>query len=165
MMRRIIWKAFAKEVGNGLEIGTGICFKHLETFSFGNNVYIGDSVHLQGRFDGNAKIDDGSWIGPQAFLDARELIIGKNVGLGPGVKVLGSVHTGIPKDLPIIRSDLQIKTVSIEEEADIGTGAIILPGVKIGKGAIVGAGAVVNKSVSPYDIVAGVPAKFIRKRE
>jgi len=165
MMRRVLWKALAQKVGSGLKIGIGVSFKHLETFNFGNNVFIGDHAILQGRFDGNAKIEDGSWIGPQAFLDARELLIGKNVGLGPGVKILGSVHTGIPTDLPIIETDLEIRPVIIEEEADIGTGAIILPGIKIGKGAIVGAGAVVNNSVSQYDIVAGIPATFVRKRE
>jgi acetyltransferase-like isoleucine patch superfamily enzyme len=163
-MRRIIWKALAKKVGNGLRIGAGVKFKHLETFSFGKNVFIGDSVHLQGRHDGEAYFGDGCWIGPQTFIDARCLKISRKVGLGPSVRILGSTHTGLPIEKPVIETDLEIKPVFIGENADIGTGAIILPGVKIGEGAIVGAGAVVNRDIKPFEVVAGVPAKTIKKR-
>ena len=163
-MRRIIWKALAKKVGNGLRIGVGVKFKHLETFSFGKNVFIGDSVHLQGRHDGEAYFGDGCWIGPQTFIDARCLKISRKVGLGPSVRILGSTHTGLPIEKPVIETDLEIKPVFIGENADIGTGAIILPGVKIGEGAIVGAGAVVNRDIKRFEVVAGVPAKTIKKR-
>jgi acetyltransferase-like isoleucine patch superfamily enzyme len=87
------------------------------------------------------------------------------VGWGPGAKVLGSTHTGLPIDIPIIKTDLEIKSVKVETGADIGMNAIILPGVTIGKGSIVGAGAVVTQDVPPFAIVAGVPAKFLRWRE
>jgi len=163
-MRRVIWKALAKKVGNGLQIGTGVKFKHLETFTFGNDVFIGDSVHLQGRYYGEAYFEDGCWIGPQSFIDARCIKISRKVGLGPGVKILGSIHTGLPVEKPIIETDLHIKKVIIGYGADIGTGAIILPGVRVGKNAIIGAGALVNNDVKPYDVVAGVPAKTLRKR-
>ena len=138
-------------------------FKHLETFSFGKNVFIGDSVHLQGRHDGEAYFGDGCWIGPQTFIDARCLKISRKVGLGPTLDPW-STHTGLPVEKPVIETDLEIKPVFIGENADIGTGSIILPGVKIGEGAIVGAGAVVNKDIKPFDVVAGVPAKTIKKR-
>ena len=59
--------------------------------------------------------------------------------------MLGSAHTGVPVDVPIISTDLEIKPVRIDAWADIGTNAIILPGVTVGKGAIVGAGAVVTR--------------------
>ena len=163
-MRRIIWKALAKTVGNGLRIGVGVRFKHLETFSFGNNVFIGDSVHLQGRHDGKASFGDGCWIGPQTFIDSRCLKISSKVGLGPGVRILGSTHTGLPIDKPVIETDLEIKPVFIGENADIGTGAIILPGVKISKGAIVGAGAVVTRNVKSMQVFCGVPAKKVKAR-
>src|SRR5690606_13912745 len=87
-----------------------------------------------------------------------------SVGWGPGARVLGSQHTGLPADLPIISTDLDIKPVRVGDWADIGTNAILLPGVTIGKGAIVGAGAVVVEDVPPFAIVAGVPARFLRWR-
>ncbi len=79
------------------------------------------------------KIGNHVWIGPQAYFDARDLILEDYVGWGPGAKVLGSAHTGLPIDQPIIETDLEIRPVRVEAWADIGTGAVLLPGVTVGK--------------------------------
>ncbi|KQZ93872.1 hexapeptide transferase [Mesorhizobium sp. Root157] len=163
-MRRTIWRALARRCGPGLQVGANAGFKHVETFEIGSGVFIGAQAIVQGRFDGTCIIGDNTWIGPQVFLDARDLVIGEAVGFGPGSKVLGSEHNGLPADVPIIRTDLEIRPVRIGDWADIGTNGTILPGVTIGKGAIVGAGAVVTEDVPPFAIVAGVPAKFLRWR-
>jgi acetyltransferase-like isoleucine patch superfamily enzyme len=105
------------------------------------------------------------WIGPQSYFDARDLVLEDYVGWGPGAKVLGSEHTALPIDVPIIQTDLRMKPVRICEWADIGTNAVILPGVTVGRGAIVGAGAVVTHDVAPMTVVAGVPARPIRSRQ
>jgi acetyltransferase-like isoleucine patch superfamily enzyme len=165
MMRRAIWRAVARRFGNSVHIGVGIGFKHLETFEIGDGVYIGDQSYIQGRFDGITRIGNHVWIGPQAYFDARDLVLEDYVGWGPGAKVLGSAHTGLPLDMPIIQTELEVRPVRVEAGADIGTGAILLPGVTIGKGSIVGAGAVVTHDVPPYAIVAGVPARFLRWRD
>ena len=165
MMRRVIWRAIAKCFGHGITISSGVWFKHLETFEIGDGVFIGANAYLQGRFDGSFVIGEMSWLGPQSFFDGRDLVIGEHVGWGPGAKVLGSQHTGMPIDVPVIRTDLEVRPVRVEAWSDIGTNATLLPGVTVGKGSIVGAGAVVNEDVDPYAIVAGVPARFIRWRE
>ena len=165
LMRRAIWRAAARRFGHHVRIGSGVGFKHLETFEIGNGVFIGAQAYLQGRFDGTTRIGDHVWIGPQAYFDARHLVLEDHVGWGPGAKVLGSSHTGYPIDRPIIETDLEIRPVTVQAWADIGTGAVLLPGVTIGKGAIVGAGAVVTRDVAPFSIVAGVPARFIRWRD
>lgn len=164
-MRRVICRALAQRFGHGVSIESGANFKHLETFEIGNGVFFGAQAVVHGRFDGKCVIGNNVWIGPQAYLDARDLVMGDFVGFGPGAKILGSVHTGVPLEVPILQTDLAIKPVRIEAWADIGTNAVILPGVTIGKGSLVGAGAVVTKDVPPYAIVAGVPAKFLRWRE
>ncbi|MBE2223198.1 MAG: acyltransferase [Anaerolineae bacterium] len=165
MMRRVIWRAVARRCGHGLRVGSGVGFKHLETFEIGDGVFIGDQAYIQGRFDGTCVIDDHTWIGPMSYFDARDLVLGAQVGWGPGAKVLGSTHTGLPVDIAIIQTSLEIDPVRVEMWADIGTNAVVLPGVTIGKGAIVGAGAVVTKDVEPFSIVAGVPARFVRWRD
>lgn len=165
LMRRVIWRALARRFGNAVVIESGVGFKHPETFEIGDGVFIGAQSFLQGRFDGRCVIGNHVWIGPQSYFDARNLILEDYVGWGPGAKVLGSAHTGIPIDAPIIRTDLEIKPVRVEAWADIGTNAVLLPGVTVGKGSIVGAGAVVTKDVPPFAIVAGVPAHFMRWRE
>ncbi|HEY6402982.1 MAG TPA: DapH/DapD/GlmU-related protein [Blastocatellia bacterium] len=165
LMRRAIWRALARRVGHGLNVGSGVGFKHIETFEIGAGVFIGAQSYIQGRFNGRCVIGDHVWIGPQSYFDARDLILEEYVGWGPGAKVLGSAHTGAPVDIPIIQTDLEIKPVKVEAWADIGVNAVILPGVTIGKGSIVGAGAVVTENVPPFAIVAGVPARLLRWRE
>ncbi|HWQ96422.1 MAG TPA: acyltransferase [Candidatus Methylomirabilis sp.] len=164
-MRRTIWRAVSRKFGHSVDISTGVRFKHIETFEIGDGVFIGAQTYIQGRFDGKCVIGNHVWIGPQSYFDARDLIIEDYVGWGPGAKVLGSIHTGTPISIPIIQTDIEIKPVRIGEWSDIGTNAVILPGVTIGKGSIVGAGAVVTKDVPSFAIVTGVPARFLYWRK
>jgi acetyltransferase-like isoleucine patch superfamily enzyme len=120
---------------------------------------------IQGRFDGACRIGSHVWIGPHAYLDARDLVLEDYVGWGPGAKVLGSSHTGEPVNEPIITTELKIKQVFVGHGADIGTNATLLPGVRVGAHSIIGAGSVVTADVPDYAVVAGVPARHIRYRK
>ena len=93
------------------------------------------------------------------FLDQGGITLEDGVFIGPGAKILTEHH---PEE-PEIRHTLQTESVVIRRMAWIGAGAIILPGVTIGENAIVAAGAVVTKDVPDNTIVAGVPAKILRK--
>lgn len=161
LMRAVLWRALVRCCGDGLRVEPGVSFKHPETFAIGRGVFIGSHTYLQGRHDGCCRIGDGVWIGPHSYFDARELVLEQHVGWGPGAKVLGSTHTGLPLDLPIIQTDLTIRPVRVEAGADIGTNAVLLPGVTVGPGALVGAGAVVTGDVPAFAKVAGVPARII----
>ena len=164
LMRRVVMRAMCRHGGNDLQVGPNVVLKHPETMEFGDCVFIGAQAMIQGRFDGTCKIGNHVWIGPQAYFDARDLVLEDYVGWGPGAKVLGSMHTATPADQPIITTGLLIKPVRVRFGADIGMNSSLLPGVEIGTQSIVGAGAVVTEDVPEYAIVAGVPARFLRDR-
>ena len=85
--------------------------------------------------------------------------------LGPRVSVVGGDHVFDQPGTPIIFSGRPVlKQTTIEADAWIGCGAILMAGVRIGRGAIVAAGAVVTKDVPPYEIHGGVPARKISER-
>jgi acetyltransferase-like isoleucine patch superfamily enzyme len=165
IMRRVCLRALVKKLGAGANIRKNVSVIHPETFEIGDGVFIGEQTIIQGRFDGRCVIGDGVWIGPQSYFDARDLVIEERVGWGPGAKVLGSEHTGFPANVPLIETDLKIAPVRICAGADIGVNSIILPGVTVGREAVVGAGAVLTKDVPDFATVAGVPARVIGRRK
>ncbi len=96
------------------------------------------------------------------------ITIGNKVMFGPNVIIMtGDHNTSIigkyMYDVEEKRKDDDLPVV-IEDDVWIGAGAIILKGVRIERGSIIAAGALVNKSVPSYTIVAGIPAKVIKKR-
>jgi acetyltransferase-like isoleucine patch superfamily enzyme len=120
---------------------------------------------LKGYYASELRIGDGTWIGQGVFLHAAGgLTIGANVGIGPGVHVITSSHREAGRDVPILRAPLDFAPVVIEDDADLGVGAVVLPGVRIGRGAQIGAGAVVTRDVPSYSVVAGNPARVLRER-
>lgn len=93
-------------------------------------------------------------------LDVRSgLRIGDDVSISPEVAILTTQHDLNHRDFA-----LQGRAVTIEDHVWIGMRAMVLPGVTIGRGAVVAAGAVVTKDVAPLEIVAGVPAQIIGRR-
>jgi galactoside O-acetyltransferase len=92
--------------------------------------------------------------------DRGMVTIGDRVGIAPRVTLVVSSWPTMSRIRPY--APTRHGPVAIENDAWIGTGVVILPGVTIGEGAIVGANSVVLKDVKPYTIVGGVPARFIR---
>lgn len=163
-MRRIVWRALGVRLGDGVAIGRGVRLRDAATYMIGTGSVIGDGAVLQGRHDGSCVIGERVWIGPQAFIDGRDLVIGDAVGIGPGVRIVGSQHSGLPAELAVIATALDTRPIRIEDGADIGANATILPGVTIGRGAVIGAGAVVSRDVPAGAVAAGVPARVLRRR-
>lgn len=95
------------------------------------------------------------------FFGRGGITIGDKVFIGPKVNLITINHAPNPDN----RSATYGRPIVIEDKAWIGINSTILPGVRIGYGAIVGAGSVVTKDVPPMTVVAGNPAKFIKKIE
>jgi acetyltransferase-like isoleucine patch superfamily enzyme len=143
----------------------GVLVFHPENISLGRNVYVGHQSILKGYYKNELRIGDETWIGQQVFMHAAGgLTIGARVGIGPGVKILTSEHREAGRDVPVLFSPLDLAPVAIDDDADLGIGAIVLPGVHVGQGAVVGAGAVVTRDVPAYAVVAGSPARILRHR-
>jgi acetyltransferase-like isoleucine patch superfamily enzyme len=153
-------------IGKGVVIELGVMIFHPENIEIGDDVYIGHYTILKGYHKGRMTIGSGTWIGQQCFFhSAGNLTIGCNVGIGPGVKIITSFHTEEGRSIPILHSRIEFSPVVIEDDVDVGVNAVVLPGVVIGKGAQIAAGAIVTNDVPPYAVVAGVPARFLRMRE
>lgn len=153
-------------LGKGVVFENGVLVFHPENIEIGDGVYVGHYAILKGYYKNKMVIGDGTWIGQQCFFhSAGGLTIGRNVGIGPGVKIVTSSHSLDELDKAILHSTLHFAPVIIGDDSDIGVGTIILPGVCIGQGVQVGAGAVVVSDVKDYAVVAGVPAKILRMRK
>lgn len=100
----------------------------------------------------------------QAGKKFAKITIGNYVHTGPNVMIFAFNHAFDTTDIPTIKQPYYDADVVIEDDVWIGGGVIILPGIRIGKGAIIAAGAVVNSDVPPFSIVGGVPAKIIKNR-
>ncbi len=139
---------------------------HIRRFFYrleGMQIGKGSSIHMGAIFykAKNIRIGKDTIIGENSVLDGRDkLIIGNHVDIASEVMIYNAEHDVNDEKFKAI-----IAPVEIEDYVFIGPRAIILPGVKIGKGAVVGAGAVVTKDVPEGKIVGGVPAKEIGERK
>jgi acetyltransferase-like isoleucine patch superfamily enzyme len=131
-------------------------------FIFGVKIGKNTSIHRNCRFYRPSKIaiGDHSVINRDILLDGRMgITIGNNVSISEGTIILTLEH-----DINSATFDAVGQAVRIEDYVFIGTRACILPGINLGRGAVVAAGSIVTHDVPPFTIVAGSPAKKIGMR-
>jgi acetyltransferase-like isoleucine patch superfamily enzyme len=139
---------------------------HVRRFFYrlaGMRIGSGSSIHMEVRIydPRHIVIGEDSILGERVVLDGRgSLKIGNHVDIATGAMIYNSQHDINSEDFHAIE-----KENIIEDYVFIGPNAIILPGVRIGRGAVVAAGAVVTKDVAPMSVVGGVPAKEITQRQ
>lgn len=136
-----------KKIGIGVYIGNSCTFTE-KTISVGNDVSIEKGCCFQSTHG--------------------DIIIGNHVMFGPEVHIHGGNHS--VRHIGVYMKEVDYKKpgddgqVIIEDDCWIGARAIILKGVKVGKGSIIGAGSIVIKDVPPYSIYSGVPSNKMRPR-
>lgn len=130
--------------------------------------YCGKNVNIERlAYFGDGKgiiIGDNSGLGVNCKIQ-RNVKIGNDVMMGEDVIIITNTHKFDDCNTPMRTQGSEIIPVIVEDDVWIGNRVMILPGVKVGKGSIIGAGAVVTKNIPEYSIVGGVPAKLIRSRK
>lgn len=128
----------------------------------------GDEINVEkGAYfanGGGISIGSGSGIGVNCRIHGP-LQIGDSVMMGPDVVILTHTHNIERTDIPMGAQGSRAAKVVIGNDVWIGMRSIIMPGVNIGNGVVIGAGAVVTKDIPDYAVVGGVPAKIIRFRK
>lgn len=193
LFRGFYYRIFLKKSQGLLFVGKRCKIKHCHKISIGKTITIGDNVEMNAlslfgiKFGNNVSIHSNTiiectgvirhlgeglvignnvGIAQNCFIQVRgKVIIGNNVIFGPGVSIFSESHNFDNPDLPVSVQGETRKGVIVEDGVWVGTRAIILDDVTIGKNSIVAAGSVVNKDVPPYTIVGGVPAKIIKCRK
>jgi len=149
LARSVIYNAYKRQflsLGKGVKINpkSEIARKHL--ISIGDYSFIGKQCHI-------------------SIVEPATLIIERYVTISPYVKILGGDHNATTVGIPLILAYHPInRGIRIEQDSMVGMDAMILKGVTIGEGAIIGAKSLVNKSILPYTIAVGNPARMVKLR-
>jgi maltose O-acetyltransferase len=123
-------------------------------FEYG--VYIGNASKLN--------IGKHCHINENVFIQGAE--IGDFVMIAPNVAILNSLHNYQDINTPMImQGSVENLNPTIQNDVWIGRNAVIMPNVVLGRGSVIGAGSIVTKSVEPFSVVGGVPAKLIKRRD
>ncbi|MBQ2940885.1 MAG: acyltransferase [Clostridia bacterium] len=188
-IRKDYYKTKLKHMGENVQIGKGVKFVNPEYISLGDNVRICDDVTLIARGEGGITLGNGVWLNERVYLDTESadtgyikiedkvyigtgttlfghkgLEIGDNVLLAQNITLTPYSHIFDDPERNIITQGGHSEKVTIGRDSYIGMGVDIMYSGNIGEGSVVGAGSVVVKSIPPYSVAVGNPAKVIKKR-
>jgi acetyltransferase-like isoleucine patch superfamily enzyme len=180
-------------VGKRFGIGRAVRFLYPDCFRAGDDVTIGDYSYLhclsqRGVIIGNStSIDRNLWlhcggqpgncehgffvIGNHSFIGCSAvmgagggIVIGDHVQIGQSVNFHAEDHQFSDPSLFISEQGVRYQGIVVEDDVWIGSQVVVLDGVRIGRGCVIGAGSVVTKSIDPWSVAVGVPAKVIKSR-
>ena len=187
-LRRLAYRSVFAKLGNSVQLEPNVNFTRTYLVSIGDKVYIrsganievcgedsklriGDEVRIERGVDirshgggGDIVIGDRTRIGPYTCLSGRSIQIGKDCLIASHSSIYANNHIFSDPARKINEQDRSYQGIVIEDDCWLGSGVRVLDGVIIGRGSVVGAGAVVTKNIPSYSIAVGVPAKVIGQR-
>jgi acetyltransferase-like isoleucine patch superfamily enzyme len=185
LLRGVVYRGILGSIGSSCLIEEDVRLQIPRRISLGNRVFIGQHSYLDGQTsfvrlgddvhlarlctlragERGITVHDGAGINTRSFVDGNGGVeIGRNTLLSPGVQVLSGNHVFSDPHTPIRFQGTAYGKVTIGEDCWLGTNVVVLPGVTIGRGAVVGACAVVTKDVPELGLAMGVPAKLVGRR-
>jgi acetyltransferase-like isoleucine patch superfamily enzyme len=190
-LRQKLYPVLFQSMGRGVVLGVGVTLRQPGKISLGRQCIIDDYVNLGVRGESDAGIDirENTFIGRGCEIKARDgfisidslssigagcriTVVEGNVSIGQNVLFGAYCHVGTGNhrfdrtDIPMAQQAFASKGgVIINDDVWVGANSVILNGVKIGKGAVIGACSFVNKDVPDYAVVFGAPAKVHRYRQ
>jgi galactoside O-acetyltransferase len=188
-LRRKWWQSRLEELGNNADIQPTVHMEYASKIRVGNDCRIARQAILRANTDdsrsvclgnsvsllegtlisanrGHVTIGDHSWLGPHSVIYGNGGVdIGEHVLIASHCTINTVSHNYSATDMPMNCQGINTDPVIIENDVWIGTSAAIMQGVRIGYGSIIGAGAIVTKSIPPFSIAVGVPARITGTRE
>ena len=176
-------------VGRNVTFGQNVVLRHPHKIHIGNDVVIDDNCCLDAKGADNRgiTIGDGVFIGRNTILSCKngdieiddranigfncEIFSGGHVRLGKNTLVaaytylVGGDHLHDRSDIPVLDQGRVAQGIEVDDNVWLGAHVVVADGARVGRDAIIGAGAVVRGEIPPFQVAAGVPAKVIRSRE
>jgi acetyltransferase-like isoleucine patch superfamily enzyme len=188
VLRGVVYKNLLGSVGSSCFIERNVRLNVPQKIFLGDRVFIGEGNYLDpGNLEGEIRLGSNAHVSRCVTLRAGtgkiiingsvnlgsytliygsgDVEIGKNSLLSPGVQLISGNHIFKNPDTPIRFQGAEVGRIEIGEDVWLGSYAVVLAGVTIGKGSVIGAGAVVTKDIPSYSIAAGIPAEVIGKRQ
>jgi len=187
VLRGWAYRSVLGSVGRGCLIEPGVRLLVPRRIFLGQRVMVGERCFLDANTPrGRIELQDDVWlsresyivagdsevvVGPTTYVGHRCLMyghagiqIGRDVLLANDVQLICGNHTFSRRDVPIRAQPPEGKPIVVEDDVWLGASVIVLGGVTVGRGSVVGAGSVVTRSLPPYSIARGVPAKVVGVR-
>jgi len=165
-LRQVYWLRRFHTSATSLSISIGCTITSPENIYIGANINVEPGCSINAHKSGLIKMGDRVSINRNVLLSAADdgnIDIGRDVLIGPNVVMRASNHQYLQKNIPVNQQGHTGGKIIIGDDVWIGANAVILPDVIIEKGAVIGAGSVVNMDIPAYSLAAGVPARIIKE--
>ncbi|NQT22022.1 MAG: acyltransferase [Candidatus Omnitrophica bacterium] len=165
LLRRFYWSGKLRE-SSFFNLWPGCEILEPRNITLGKDALLMSGCRLNANDNGTIKIGDRARVNTNVYVGASNggtIIFGNDVSVGPNVVMRASNHRKASKNAPVSSQGHEHGTIVLEDDVWVGANSVILPNVRIGKGAVIAAGAVVNRDIPSYALAAGVPAKVVKE--